>query len=107
MSQQQILKINQENLYNDFREQLISEGDNMFLNDKFKVDCLGDKKKYLWLLAYYNILKIPSCEVSEMIKRERGYECHRKNKPKKKDHTKECKPHAVCQITSNLGKTDW
>lgn len=97
MGAQQITDTNRESLYFDFEDKLIKESNKLYLYDKFRVDCIEDKQKYMFILSVYNTLKNGHCELSEYICK------YFKEVPQKNKFCKINKKHN-CQESDNLPK---
>lgn len=110
---QQLLKINENTLYQDFQEKLLNSLDDRLLYDKFRVGCKNEKELD-YLSLYYDIFKINECGLSEAIKEKiYGKPCPRKRlcqikEEYKKEHR--CKDEDVskqcCQI-SDIGQIEF
>lgn len=64
---QQIETVDREKLFYDFDEKLRQQSKDIFLYDNYKVDCMKDKKEFLFTMAMYITLKNGYCELSEYI----------------------------------------
>lgn len=109
MGAQQITDTNRETLFYDFEEKLLRQSDNLYLYDKYRVDCVENKKEYMFTLGMYNVLKNGHCELSEYI-------CHifkenpRQNKFQKVNKKHNCdKPNNLpkCCPVTDIGKVEF
>lgn len=108
---------NKQTLLDKFKEDMFQNSDNMFLYDKFRVDCLDDKDEYLYIHGMFNLLNSDNCDLAGYIQDKiLGKRCERKplcevTKDYRHTHKKEhCSDSEIikdcCQI-SNIGEVEW
>lgn len=77
---QQLLINNQDSLYQEFRDKLLSQSESMIIYDRFRIGCELDSQ-WKYTFSMYKALDYNNCIISDYVKEKiAGEDCQKKEK---------------------------